>query len=435
LPFYGYPLICQLFEKGRSRASAVRFQSTINPGIIMAKSAYVFDAIRTPRGKGKPGGGMYEVKPIDLVRNLLDVMKARHNLDTGYVEDLLLATHEPIGEQACNIAKAALIYSGWSQNTTGVQLHRFCAGGLEACNIAAAKVIAGYEDLLLAGGVESMSRLGIGAAGAASGDPWVAMKSYGINQGLGADLVAHLQGFNRNDVDTYAAESQRRACEAWEKGYFRKSMVPVRDMNGVVICDRDELVRPGTTVEKLSALKPSFQMFNDYGHGDLLKFKYPQVENITCVHTPGNSSGVVDGASLVLIGSEQAAKDHNLKPRARIVSSALVGTEPTIMLMGPVPAAEKALKKAGLTFQDMDLIELNEAFAAVTLNFLKHTGYPKEKLNVNGGAIAMGHPIGATGGMLVGTLIDELERRNLKRGMVALCAGGGIGIATVIELV
>jgi len=401
----------------------------------MATEAYIFDAVRTPRGKGKPGGGMYEVKPIDLVKNLLDAIKQRNNLNTDLVEDLLLATHEPIGEQACNIAKSALVYSGWSQNTTGVQLHRYCAGGLEACNIAAAKVIAGYEDLILAGGVESMSRLGIGAAGAASGDPWVAMQTYGISQGLGADLVAHLEGFNRQDVDAYAAMSQNRAAEAWEKGYFKKSIVPVRDMNGVVICEKDELVRAGTTVEKLGTLNPSFQMFNDFGHGDLLKFKYPQVENIQCLHSPGNSSGVVDGASLVLIGSEKAGKELGLKPRAKIVTGVLVGTEPTIMLMGPVPAAQKALKKAGLTFDDIDLFEVNEAFAAVALTFQKQTGVSMDKINVNGGAIAMGHPIGATGGMLVGTLVDELERRGLKRGMVVLCAGGGIGIATIIELV
>jgi acetyl-CoA C-acetyltransferase len=261
------------------------------------------------------------------------------------------------------------------------------------------------------------------------------MQSYGISQGLGADLVAHLEGFDRKDVDTYAAMSQNRASEAWEKGYFKKSIVPVRDMNGVVVCDKDELVRPGTTVEKLSGLNPSFQMFNDFGHGDMLKFKYPQVENIQCLHSPGNSSGVVDGASLVLIGSEKAGKDLGLKPRARIVTGVLVGTEPTIMLMGPVPAAEKALKKAGLTFDDIDLFEVNEAFAAVALTFQKHTGVSMDKINVNGGAIAMGHPIGATGGMLVGTLVDELERRGLKRGMVVLCAGGGIGIASIIELV
>jgi acetyl-CoA C-acetyltransferase len=402
----------------------------------MANEAYIYDAVRTPRGKGKPGGGMYEVKPIDLIKNLLDAVKARNpELDDGQVEDLLISTHEPIGEQACNIAKSALVYSGWSQNTTGAQLHRYCAGGLEACNIAAAKVAAGYEDLVLAGGVESMSRLGIGAAGAASGDPWVAMQSYGISQGLGADLVGTLEGFDRKDVDEYAAQSQARACEAWENGYFEKSLVPVTDMNGVVICEKDELVRPGTTVEKLSGLNPSFQMFNDFGHGEFLKFKYPEVENVECLHTPGNSSGVVDGASLVLIGSEEAGKKNGLKPRARIVTSALTGTEPTIMLMGPVPATDKALAKAGLTYDDIDLYEVNEAFATVVLTFQKHTGVPMEKINVNGGAIAMGHPIGATGGMLLGTMVDELERRGLKRGLITLCAGGGIGIATIVELV
>lgn len=401
----------------------------------MANEAYIYDAVRTPRGKGKPGGGMYEIKPIDMIKNLLDAVKERNgDLDPGLVEDLLISTHEPIGEQACNIAKSALIYAGWSQNTTGAQLHRYCAGGLEACNIAAAKVAAGFEDLVLAGGVESMSRLGIGAAGAASGDPWVSMHTYGISQGLGADLVAHLQGFDRTDVDTYAAMSQERASEAWANGYFEKSIVPATDMNGVVICDKDELVRPGTTVEKLAGLNPSFQMFNDFGHGDFLKFKYPEVENVTCVHSPGNSSGVVDGASLVLIGSEQAGKDNGLKPRARIVTSALTGTEPTIMLMGPVPATEKALKKAGLTYDDIDIFEVNEAFASVPLTFHKHTGVPLEKINVNGGAIAMGHPIGATGGMLLGTIVDELERRGGKRGLVTLCAGGGIGIATIVEL-
>ena len=402
----------------------------------MANEAYIFDAVRTPRGKGKPGGGMYEVKPIDLIKNLLDAIQVRNpDLDPGLVEDLLISTHEPIGEQACNIAKTAITYAGWSHNTTGAQLHRYCAGGLEACNIAAAKVLAGYEDLVLAGGVESMSRLGIGAAGAAAGDPWVAMNSYAISQGLGADLVGHLEGFDRADVDAYAAMSQERACEAWDKGYFEKSMIPVTDMNGVVVCDKDELVRPGTTVEKLGNLKPSFQMFNDFGHGEMLKFKYPQVENVECLHTPGNSSGVVDGASLVLIGSEQAGKDNGLTPRAKIVTSALVGTEPTIMLTGPVPATDKALKKAGLTYDDIDLFEVNEAFAAVALMFQKHTGVSLDKINVNGGAIAMGHPIGATGGMLVGTMVDELERRGLKRGLITLCAGGGIGIATIIELV
>ena len=400
----------------------------------MATEAYIFDAIRTPRGKGKAGGGMYEVKPIDMVANLLNAMKERNKLDPSYVEDMILATGEPVNEQGQNIAKTALVYAGWSDMTTGAQLHRYCAGGLDACNNAAAKVRAGFENLVLAGGVESMSRLGIGASGAAAGDPWVAMHSYGVSQGIGADLVATLDGFTREDVDRYAAMSQARAAEAWAKGYFKKSMIPVRDLNGVVVCEKDELIRP-TTMEKLATLKPSFQMFNDFGHGDLIKFKYPQVENITCVHTPGNSSGVVDGASLVLIGNDKAAKDLNLKPRARIVSCALVGTEPTIMLTGPAPATEKALKLAGLKLSDIDLFELNEAFASVVLRYQKILGIPDEKINVNGGAIAMGHPIGATGGMILGTLVDELERRGLKRGVATLCAGGGIGIATVVELV
>lgn len=401
----------------------------------MTTEAYIFDAIRTPRGKGKPGGGLYEVKPVDLVAGLLKAMKERNNLDTSLVEDMILATGEPVNEQGQNIAKTALVYADWSDVTTGAQLHRYCAGALDACNNAAAKVKAGYEDLVLAGGVESMSRLGIGASGAAAGDPWIAMESYGISQGLSADLVAELDGFSREDCDTYAAMSQNRAAEAWEKGYFRNSIIPVKDFNGVVICDKDELVRPGTSVETLGKLKPSFQMFNDFGHGDFLKFKYPQVENVECVHTPGNSSGIVDGASLVLIGNEEGGKKTGLKPRAKIVSTALVGTEPTIMLTGPAPATEKALQKAGLSVDDIDLFELNEAFAAVVLRYQKVLGIPDEKINVNGGAIAMGHPIGATGGMILGTLVDELERRGLKRGVATLCAGGGIGIATVVELV
>lgn len=401
----------------------------------MASEAYIFDAIRTPRGKGKPGaGGLYEVKPIDLVANLLRAMQERNNLDTSLVEDMILATGEPVNEQGQNIAKTSLIYAGWSDVTTGAQLHRYCAGALDACNNAAAKVKAGFDDLVLAGGVESMSRLGIGASGAAQSDPWVMMNTYGISQGLGADLIATLDGFSREDVDRYAVMSQQRAAKAWKEGYFKKSIVPVRDINGVVICDRDELVRE-TSMESLTKLKPSFQMFNDFGHGDFLKFKYPQVENVNCVHTPGNSSGIVDGASLVLIGNETAAQKTGLKPRARIVSAALTGTEPTIMLAGPVPAAQKALAKAGLRVEDIDLFELNEAFASVVLRFQKYLSVPDEKMNVNGGAIAMGHPIGATGGMILGALVDELERRGLKRGMATLCAGGGIGIATIVELV
>ena len=396
--------------------------------------AFIYDAIRTPRGKGKQGGSLYEVKPIDLVTNLLEEMKERLNLDTTKVEDLILACGEPVKEQGQNIAKAALVYSSWDDITTGAQLHRFCAGGLDAVNMAAAKVASGFEELVAAGGVESMSRLGIGASGGATGDPWVAMKSYFISQGLGADMIATMDGISREEVDAYAARSQQRAAQARDKGYF-KSIVPVRDMNGVVVLDQDELIRVETTAEGLAKLKPAFQMFNDFGHGGVAKLKYPELENIECVHTAGNSSGIVDGAGLVLIGSEAAGKEQGLKPRARIVSCALVGSEPTIMLDGPVPATQKALKKAGLSVEDIDLFELNEAFASVVLRYQNRLGIPDDKINVNGGAIAMGHPIGATGAMILGTLLDELERRDLQRGLVTLCAGGGIGIATIIERV
>ena len=338
-------------------------------------------------------------------------------------------------EQGQNIAKTAITYSSWDDVTVGAQLHRYCAGALDAVNTAAAKVAAGFEDLVAAGGVESMSRLGIGASGAAQGDAWVSMKSYGISQGLGADMIATMDGFSREDVDRYAVMSQQRAAHARDNGYFNNSIVPVKDMNGVTILDHDEFIRPDTSMEALAKLKPSFKMFNDFGHGDIARLRYPELEEIHNVHTPGNSSGIVDGASLVLVGNENAGKDLGLKPRARIVSCALTGTEPTIMLAGPAPASQKALQKAGLTVDDIDLFELNEAFSAVVLRYQRIMGIPDEKINVNGGAIAMGHPIGATGGMVLGTLLDELERRDLKRGLVTLCAGGGIGIATIIERV
>jgi acetyl-CoA C-acetyltransferase len=397
----------------------------------MATQAYIFDAIRTPRGKGKPGGGLYEVKPIDLVANLLESLKERNDLDTTRVEDVIIATGEPVNEQGQNIAKTAITYSSWDNVTTGAQLHRYCAGGLDAVNMAAAKVMAGLEDLAAGGGVESMSRLGIGASGAAQGDAWVSMKTYGISQGLGADMAATFDGFTREDVDRYAVISQQRAALAQQAGYF-KSQVPVVDMNGITILDHNELIRP-TTMDGLAKLKPSFKMFNDFGHGDIARLRYPELEEINNVHTPGNSSGIVDGAGLVLVGNEQVGKDLGLTPRARIVTCALIGTEPTIMLAGPVPATQKALKQAGLTIEDIDLIELNEAFASVVLRFQQQLNVPDEKINVNGGAIALGHPIGATGAMILGSLIDELERRELKRGLVTLCAGGGIGIATIIE--
>lgn len=398
----------------------------------MANTALIYDAIRTPRGRGRTDGSLYEVKPIDLLTNMLEAMKERHDLDTSRVEDVIIATGEPVDEQGQDIAKAALGYSSWDDITVGAQLHRFCAGGLDAVNLAAAKVAAGFEDLVCAGGVESMSRLGMGASGGAMGDPWVAMKTHFISQGLGADLLATLGGFTREDVDRYALQSQQRAAQARDQGFF-KSIVPVTDMNGVTILDRDEMIRDNTSLEGLAGLKPSFQMFKDFGQGDLLKFKYPEVEDVPCIHTPGNSSGIVDGASLVMIGNEQAGKDLGLTPRARIVACAVTGTEPTIMLAGPVPATEKVLRKAGLGVADIDLFELNEAFAVVVLGYQKSLGISDEKINVNGGAIAMGHPIGATGAMILGTLLDELERRDLKRGLATLCAGGGIGIATIIE--
>jgi acetyl-CoA C-acetyltransferase len=400
----------------------------------MSNDAFIYDAIRTPRGKGKPGGGLYEVKPIDLVTNLLEEMKSRHDLDTTQVEDLVLATGEPVNEQGQNIAKTALVYSSWDDVTVGAQLHRYCAGGLDAVNTIAMKIMSGMESMGAAGGVESMSRLGIGASGAAAGDAWVAMKSYGISQGLGADLMAGLDGFSREDVDRYACESQRRAAHARNNGYFDKSIVPVKDLNGVTVLDHDELIR-STDMDGLAKLKPSFTMFNDYGHGDFLKFKYPQVERVECIHTPGNSSGVVDGASLVLLGNRQAGADQGLKPRARIVSCAVTGSEPTLMLAGPAPASQKALDLARMTTADIDLFELNEAFAAVVLRYQQLMDISPDKVNVNGGAIAMGHPIGATGAMILGTALDELERRDLNTALVTLCAGGGIGIATIIERV
>jgi acetyl-CoA C-acetyltransferase len=400
----------------------------------MSHDAFIYDAIRTPRGRGKPGGGLYEVKPIDLVTNLLEEMKARHDLDTTRVEDFVCATGEPVKEQGQNIAKTALVYSSWDDVTVGAQLHRYCAGGLDAVNSVAMKIMSGMESMGVAGGVESMSRLGMGAGGAAAGDAWVAMKSYGISQGLGADLMASLDGFSREDVDRYACESQRRAAYARDKGYFDRSIVPVRDLNGVTVLDHDEHIR-ATDMESLAKLKPSFSMFNDFGHGDFLKFKYPQVEKVECIHTPGNSSGVVDGASLVLLGNKQAGEDQGLEPRARIVSCAVTGSEPTIMLAGPAPASQKALDLAKMTTSDIDLFELNEAFASVVLRYQHLMGVSEDKINVNGGAIAMGHPIGATGAIVLGTLLDELERRDLNTGLVTLCAGGGIGIATIIERV
>lgn len=404
----------------------------------MARDAYIFDAIRTPRGRGKTSGSLYEVKPIDLLTPLFTELKQRYELDTSQVDDVILGCVTPIGEQGGNIAKTAALYAGWDLSVPGVQINRFCASGLDAVNMAAMKVRSGWEDLVVAGGVESMSRVPMGSDGGPMMlDPAVSMQIGYVPQGIGADLIATLEGFSREDVDRYALCSQQRAAHARANGYF-KSIVPVRDQNGLVVLAEDEHIRPDTTLETLAALPPAFEMVGAMGFDAVALQKYVTVERIHHVHTAGNSSGIVDGAALVLIGTREKGEALGLKPRARIVAAALVSTEPTIMLTGPAPASKKALQKAGMTLDDIDLIEVNEAFAAVVLKFMRDMGLEEEgpeRVNVNGGAIAMGHPLGATGAMLLGTALDELERRDLSTALITLCVGGGMGIATIIERV
>ena len=403
-----------------------------------ATEALVFDAIRTPRGRGKSNGSLHATKPIDLVVGLMHEVLSRHaELDPEQVDDVVLGVVTPIGDQGADIAKAAAIKAGLPNTVTGVQLNRFCASGLEAVNFAAQKVASGWENLVFAGGVESMSRVPIGSDGGAwAMDPETAYDTYFVPQGISADLIATVEGFSREDVDAYAARSQERASAAQAEGRFRNSVIPVLDINDQVVLDHDEFIRPGTTVETLGGLKPSFAAMGDMGGFDAVALqKYHWVEKINHVHTPGNSSGIVDGAALVVVGNEQAGATLGLKPRARILATALSGADPTIMLTGPAPATRKALEKAGLTVDDLDLVEMNEAFAAVVLRFVRDMGIPIEKVNVNGGAIAMGHPLGATGAMILGTLIDELERTGGRYGLATLCIGGGMGIATVIERV
>ncbi|SDG14379.1 acetyl-CoA C-acetyltransferase [Pseudonocardia oroxyli] len=400
--------------------------------------AYIYDAIRTPRGRGKASGSLHEVKPISLVVGLIDELRARFpELDPNTIDDLVLGVVSPIGDQGGDIAKTAAIAAGLPDTVAGVQLNRFCASGLEAVNTAALKVRSGMEELVLAGGVEAMSRVPMGSDGGAwAMDPDTAYTTGFVPQGIGADLIATIEGFSREDVDTFAVESQTRAAKAWANGYFAKSVVPVKDRNGLTVLDRDEHVRAGATLESLAGLKPSFEMMGQDGGFDAVALqRYHWVEKIDHVHHAGNSSGIVDGAALTLIGTEAAGKANGLTPRARIVSTALSGADPTIMLTGPAPASRKALAKAGLTVDDIDLFEINEAFAAVALRYMRDMGISAEKTNVNGGAIAMGHPLGATGAMIVGTLVDELERRDLRRGLATLCVGGGMGIATIIERV
>jgi len=400
--------------------------------------AFVYDAIRTPRGRGKKTGSLHEVKPIDLVVGLIEEIQKRNpSLDPNLIDDVVLGCVSPVGDQGADIAKTAAIAAGLPDTVAGVQLNRFCASGLEAVNQAAGRVRSGWEDFILAGGVESMSRVPMGSDGGAwAMDPRTNLDTSFVPQGIGADLIATIEGWDRTAVDTFAAESQARAAKAIANGYFSKSVIPVKDPNGLTILDHDEFVREGTTVESLSSLPPSFAQVGDMGGFDAVALqKYTTVEKINHVHHAGNSSGIVDGAALVLLGSEEAGQKAGLTPRARILSTAVSGADPTIMLTGPAPASRKALAKAGLSVQDLDLIEINEAFAAVAMRLMKDLDdYPHEQTNVNGGAIAMGHPLGATGAMILGTLIDELERREKKYGLATLCVGGGMGIATVVEV-
>lgn len=398
--------------------------------------AYIIDAIRTPRGKGKKDGALYEVKPITLLSTLLNELKDRHQLDTSQVDDIVLGCVTPIGDQGADIAKTAAIAAGWDNNVAGVQINRFCASGLDAVNMAAQKVRSGWEDLIVAGGVESMSRVPMGSDGGAWAlDPETNLAAGFVPQGIGADLIASIDGYSREDVDTFAQNSQQKAAAAQAAGYFNRSIVPIKDKAGVTILAEDEFIKAHTTVQSLAKLNPSFAMIGQMGFDALALQKYPEVGQINHVHHAGNSSGIVDGAALVLIASEKAVQQYGLKPRAKILATALVGSDPTIMLTGPAPAARKALAKAGLSIDDIDLFEVNEAFAAVVLRFIHELQVDPAKVNVNGGAIAMGHPLGATGAMILGTLLDELERQNKKRGLITLCVGGGMGIATIIERV
>jgi acetyl-CoA C-acetyltransferase len=402
----------------------------------MATEAYIFDAVRTPRGRGKKDGSLHSVKPISLLTTVLHALQERNSLDTAQVDDIVMGCVTAVGDQGADIAKTAALAADWDETVAGVTLNRFCASGLEAVNLAAMKVRSGWEDLVVAGGVEAMSRIPMGSDGGAwATDPETNLHTGFMPQGIGADLVATIDGFSREDVDSFAVRSQKKAAKAWENGYFSRSIVPVTDQNGVVILDRDEHVRASTTVESLSGLKPSFQMMGEMGFDGVAREKYHYVEKINHIHHAGNSSGIVDGATAMLIGSEAKGKALGLKPRARIIATAVTSTDPTIMLTGPAPATRKALEKAGMTADQIDLFEVNEAFAAVVMRFQKELSIPDEKVNVNGGAIAMGHPLGATGAMILGTLMDELERRELRYGLATLCVGGGMGIATIIERV
>lgn len=398
--------------------------------------AYIYDAVRTPRGRGKADGSLHEVQPIQLLTSVLKEIQRRNQLDTTYVDDVIMGCVTPIGEQGADIARTAVIEAGYAESVAGVQLNRFCSSGLEAINQAAAYVMSGQVDLIVAGGVESMSRVPMGTdGGALFMNPQIVAQHKIVPQGISADLIATKYGYSRRDVDTFAAESYRRAMEAQKENRFAKSLVPYKDEIGITILDRDEGVRPGTTVESLGALKPAFEMMGSMGLDALALMKYAEVDKINHVHHAGNSSQIVDGAAGLLIGSKEIGEKLGLTPRAKIKAFAIVGSEPTIMLTGPVPAAHKVLKKAGMTIHDIDLFEVNEAFAAVPLFFMEQLGVDHSKVNVNGGAIALGHPLGATGAIISATLIDELERSGKQFGLSTLCIGGGMGIATIFERV
>jgi acetyl-CoA C-acetyltransferase len=400
--------------------------------------AYVFDHVRTPRGKGKKDGSLHEVTPVQLAAQILNAIRERNpGLDTKQVEDVILGCVTPVGEEGANIARTAVLVAGYDESVPGVQVNRFCASGLEAVNMAAAKVMSGQSPLAIGGGVEAMSRVPMGSDGGAwPVDPAAAIPTYFVPQGISADLIATKYGFSRDDVDAFSVESHKRAAKSWEEGRFASSVLPVKDILGIPLLTHDETVRADASMQSLGALNPSFaDMGKNYGFDGVAIQKYPEVERINHVHTPGNSSGIVDGAAAVLIGTKEAGEKAGLKPRARIRSFASIGSEPTIMLTGPSFAAERALAKAGMKKEDLDLWELNEAFASVVLRFMDVLNVPHDKINVNGGAIAMGHPLGATGAMVLGTLLDEMERRGAGTGLVTLCIGAGMGTATIIERV
>jgi acetyl-CoA C-acetyltransferase len=399
--------------------------------------AFIYDAVRTPRGRGKADGALHEVTALNLATQPLAAIRERNKLDPKQIDDVVLGCVDPVGEAGGDIARVAAIMAGYGDEVPGVQINRFCASGLDAVNFAAAEVMSGQHDMTIGGGVESMSRVGIGASGGAwPMDPSIALKSYFVPQGISADLIATKYGFSRADVDAYAVESQKRAGKAWDEGRFKNSVVPVRDVNGITLLDKDEHMRPSTTMQSLASLNPSFvQMGDKAGFDAVAVQRYPEVEKIEHVHTPGNSSGIVDGAAAVLIGSAEAGKRAGLKPRARIRAFANIGSEPSIMLTGPIPVSEKVLKKAGMSKSDIDLWELNEAFASVVLRYMQALDIPHDKINVNGGAIAMGHPLGATGAMILGTVLDELERSGKSTALTTLCIGVGMGTATIIERV